>query len=202
MASLSSATMSKMRALRQSQKLGCSGAHQMKDGGWHPCSSHEEYAKAKGRLQSSEVVGIPPKRDARGSNKIKKQWENLRQSPIFSIDTIQGGGLVGGAPLATISGGTVSGEGMSAKALQWAPRDNDPDVFTDIEVARNRSRQLGCIGVSRRTSRSGKMVWTPCSNVSDYAQRTGSTALGRRHLKRNAERTITEALKKIKPKQN
>ena len=36
--------------------------------------------------------------------------------------------------------------------------------------------------------------------MSDYAQRTGSTALGRRHLKQQAERTITAALKKIKPK--
>lgn len=200
MAALSSATMSKMRAIRQAQKLGCSGAHQMDDGGWHPCSSHEDYVAAKGRHKSSAVIATAPQRDARGSNKIKKQWENLGQRPISAIDNIQGGGLVAGAPSALIGGGMVSGGGMGGKALGWAPHDNDPDVFTDIEVARNRSRQLGCIGVSRRVSRSGKTVWMPCTNMSDYAQRTGSTSLGRRHIRERAERTITDALKKLQPK--
>ena len=200
MAALSSKTMSKMRALRQAQKLGCSGAHQMDDGAWHPCSSHDDYVSAKKRIQSSSVIGTPPQRDARGSNKIKKQWETLGQRPISAIDNIQGGGLVAGAPSALIGGGIVSGGGMGMKSLGWAPHDNDPDVFTDIEVARNRSRQLGCIGVSRRVSRGGKTVWMPCTNMSDYARLTGSTSLGRRHMRQAAERTITEAFKKIKPK--
>ena len=115
-----------MRALRQAQKLGCSGAHQMDDGAWHPCSSHDDYVSAKKRIQSSSVIGTPPQRDARGSNKIKKQWETLGQRPISAIDNIQGGGLVAGAPSALIGGGMVSGAGMGMKSLGWAPRDNDP----------------------------------------------------------------------------
>jgi antirestriction protein ArdC/uncharacterized protein YjbI with pentapeptide repeats/predicted ABC-type ATPase len=200
MAALSSKTMSKMRALRQAQKLGCSGAHQMDDGAWHPCSSHDDYVSAKKRIQSSSVIGTPPQRDARGSNKIKKQWETLGQRPISAIDNIQGGGLVAGAPSALIGGGMASGAGMGMKSLGWAPRDNDPDVFTDVEVARNRSRQLGCIGVSRRVSRGGKTVWMPCTNMSDYARLAGTTSLGRRHMRQAAERTITDAFKKLKPK--
>jgi len=183
-----------MRALRQAQKLGCSGAHQMDDGAWHPCSNHDDYVSAKKRIQSSSVIGTPPQRDARGSNKIKKQWETLGQRPISAIDNIQGGGIVAGAPSALIGGG------MGTKSLGWAPNDNDPDVFSDVEVARNRSRQLGCIGVSRRISRGGKTVWMPCTNMSDYARLAGTTSLGRRHMRQAAERTITEAFKKLKPK--
>lgn len=40
----------------------------------------------------------------------------------------------------------------------------------------------------------------PCTNMSDYARLAGTTSLGRRHMRQAAERTITEAFKKIKPK--
>lgn len=69
-------------------------------------------------------------------------------------------------------------------------RDNDPDVFTDIESARLRARQIGCIGVSRRMSKTGRIVWMPCTNNTDFANRTGSTALGRRNKKRELDRSI------------
>ena len=85
-------------------------------------------------------------------------------------------------------------EGMETKAGQTTGpeyvRDNDPDVFIDPESARFRSRQLGCIGISRRISKTGRAVWMPCTNMSDYSRAAGSTSLGRRGQRRDMENTV------------
>jgi hypothetical protein len=85
-------------------------------------------------------------------------------------------------------------EGMETKAGQVSGpeyvRDNDPDVFMDPESARFRSRQLGCIGISRRISKTGRAVWMPCTNMSDYSRAAGSTSLGRRGQRRDMENTV------------
>jgi uncharacterized protein YjbI with pentapeptide repeats/predicted ABC-type ATPase len=117
---------------------------------------------------------------------MRRQWEPLGARGVVSIDTLAGGGLVSGV--------------VGKQYQPAAPRDEDPDVFTDIEVARDRSRQLGCIGVSRRTSRSGRTVWMPCTNMSDLANRTGRTALGRRNMQKRTERFIAEAVRRNQPK--
>ena len=82
-------------------------------------------------------------------------------------------------------------------------RENDPDVFLDPESARARSRQMGCIGISRRVSKNGRTVWMPCTNMSDYANRSGSTALGRRNISKRRENETREAVRTVlreKPK--
>ena len=189
MEAVKSTTAAKMKALREAKKLGCSGAHQTSDGLWHPCSSAESLAKiipsdssANQRLNSTNVI----RREQRGTNRVRRQWEQLGSRGIVSIDTLHGGGLVSGV---------VSKEYQPA-----APRDEDPDVFTDIEVARDRSRQLGCIGVSRRTSRSGRTIWMPCTNMTDLANRTGRTALGRRNMQKRTERFIADVVRRSQPK--
>jgi len=108
--------------------------------------------------------------------------------------------------------GLVSGTGVSTKSgLKTNPgpeyiRENDPDVFMDPESARFRSRQLGCIGISRRISKNGRAVWTPCTNMTDYARLSGSTPLGRRHQQTNAQsmtRTIVrQEIGKLKRKKS
>ena len=108
--------------------------------------------------------------------------------------------------------GLVSGTGVSMKSgLKTNPgpeyiRENDPDVFIDPESARFRSRQLGCIGISRRISKNGRAVWTPCTNMTDYARLSGSTPLGRRHQQTNAQsmtRTIVrQEIGKLKRKKS
>lgn len=60
------------------------------------------------------------------------------------------------------------------------PRLGDPDVYTDPNAARLRARKLGCIGIARRETPEGEIVWTPCTNVSDQRRRQGDTPLGRR----------------------
>lgn len=127
-----------------------------------------------------------PKRTMVGRKKRRagKDWENLGEKPVMGIETLPGGGLVSGD------------SAFSGKAALLGPtyvRDNDPDVFIDAESARFRARQLGCIGISRRISKTGRTVWMPCTNMTDYANRAGSTPLGRR----NQERRFREAVREI-----
>ena len=186
MNAVTSTTAAKMKALREAKKLGCSGAHQTSDGVWRPCSSAESLAKIVPSSPSSVGTSSAPRRQQRGNNNMQRQWENLGSRGIVAIDTLSGGGLVSGV--------------VGKQYQPAAPRDEDPDVFTDIEAARDRSRQLGCIGVSRRISRSGRTIWMPCTNMTDLANRTGRTALGRRNMQKRTERFIADVVKRNQPK--
>lgn len=76
-------------------------------------------------------------------------------------------------------------------------RENDPDVFVDPESARARSRQMGCIGISRRVSKNGRTVWMPCTNMTDYANRSGTTDLGRRNMRKRRENEVRSAVRTV-----
>ena len=186
-----SETAKKAQALREAAELGCIGAHRHPDGTWMACSTMEEYERlTNGEKEKSaldvveETQNIRSQKGRRRKRKNKRQWEKLREQGVAGIETLPGGGL-------------VSGKGMT-----FRPVDGDTDVFDNINQARRRARQLGCIGVARRISRSGRRVWTPCTNMTDYARATGSTALGRRYqrrLERQAIRNIVrEELSKLK----
>jgi hypothetical protein len=122
----------------------------------------------------------------RGRRKRRRgdKWEELGSRGVISIDSLPGGGIVSGQ-VSLSKSGFIGPEFV---------RDNDPDVFTDIDSARMRSRQLGCIGVSRRVSKTGRTVWTPCTNNSDYARLAGTTSLGRRGARRDFERAVRTVL--------
>jgi predicted ABC-type ATPase len=205
-------------AVRASAELGCFGAHRLPTGEWMPCSSTKQFLiltnEIKSRMSLDDVQKWSSARKAKGK-KRKKRWEKLRERRILGIDTLEGGGLVSGNSRTSanaISGGSIppmtygntAPPNMSTKSIKpaYMPRDNDPDVFIDIESARKRSRQLGCIGVSRRMSKGGKTVWMPCTNISDYNNLTGMTALGRlnQRKKRNTvvRTVIREELKRRK----
>ena len=195
----------KMEALRVAEMMGCSGAHKDKDGNWMPCSSRavmmrisnsaesDDFLKRYAKKEFSETVDVIKAPRKKGKKpKPKNGWERLGSRGVLGIDRIAAG--IVSAPVAI-------------KAAFYGPeyvRDNDPDVFTDPESARTRSRQLGCIGISRRVSKTGKTVWMPCTNMSDYARVSGSTALGRRGRdrgQRQAIRTVLrEELKKMRRK--
>jgi hypothetical protein len=180
-------------------------------------SKWKEKSSFEGRLEREEV----------GRKKRKKKrdgWEKLNERPIQGING-SAPGITSGpnqfAPPQAVgssvsSGSTVSGGptmnmfgASTAKAAMTGPqyvRDNDPDVFTDPESARARSRQMGCIGISRRISKTGRAVWMPCTNMSDYARLAGTTSLGRRGRaaqERNVIRTVLrEELGKLKRKKS
>ena len=95
----------------------------------------------------------------------KRGWENLDEKPITGIATLPGGGLVTGS---------FSGKSLEEKGfVNFVSRSTDPDTFSNAESARIRARNLGCIGIRRYTASDGKLVWLPCTNVSDYNRVTG-----------------------------
>ena len=176
----------KVTALRLAERMGCRGAHQHPDGKWMPCETMEEYEKLKDGKPTSQKTGLDiieqNRRYRSRKGKKKRGWEPLGERGLTSIDTMAGGGLTGGRS------GTI-------KAL-WAPRVGDTDVFTNARQARRRARELGCIGISRRRSNSGKTVWMPCSNMTDYQKRTGSTAFGRNWQRQRQRREIQSAVER------
>lgn len=200
-------------AIRQAQEIGCHGAHQIATGEWIPCSSTKQFMvltqgfDVKARMSLEEMRKWSSIRKAKG-NKRKKRWEKLKERRMLGIDTLPNGSLVSSnSPISanTINGGNIppitygatNSSGLSTKSIQpaYMPRDNDPDVFVDIESARKRAQQLGCIGVSRRMSKGGKTVWMPCTNLTDYNNLTGMTALGRINQAKRNERVVRTVLK-------
>jgi hypothetical protein len=157
-----------------------------------------------------------PKRKKRGKRKryVNDEWENLRQRAPLGFDSLPGGGIVSGnnpptpavgETVTAFGGGMIPGITNSGSKSEYGDdietkskkltgpeyvRDNDPDVFMDPDSARFRSRQLGCIGISRRISKTGRAVWMPCSNMTDYSRVSGSTSLGRRGQRREMENTV------------
>lgn len=103
------------------------------------------------------------------NHKPNKGWEKLDESPITGIATLPGGGLVTGS----FSGKSVEDDVEEKGFVNFVSRSTDPDTFSDPESARIRARNLGCIGIRRYTARDGKLVWMPCTNVSDYNRVTG-----------------------------
>ena len=102
-------------------------------------------------------------------HKPRKGWEQLDEKPITGIATLPGGGLVTGS----FSGKSVEGDVEEKGFVNFVSRSTDPDTFSDPESARIRARNIGCIGIRRYTARDGKLVWMPCTNVSDYNRVTG-----------------------------
>lgn len=210
----------KLGAIRMAEIIGCSGAHQDKNGKWNPCASPEELDKISNAAEPtrrktalSEVEDWQKSRTIKGKKK-KKEWLRLGQRGPYGIGNTQEGGLTSintpsgiGSGVQSSSAGKAAHEYIDEKGISpFSPRDNDVDVFTDIESARARSRQLGCIGVSRRVSKNGRTVWMPCTNMTDYSRRTGTTALGRRYqreaLTRRIRTVVRDDLTKLRRKKS
>jgi hypothetical protein len=102
-------------------------------------------------------------------HKPRKGWEKLDERPIAGIETLPGGGLVSAAVAGKEADEIIEEKGF----VNFVSRSTDPDTFSDPESARIRARNLGCIGIRRYTARDGKLVWLPCTNVSDYNRATG-----------------------------
>lgn len=181
----------RIQALAMAREIGCTGAHLAEDGNWMPCDSHEILQRRSNMAETSKwrtvVPGYSPKkkREAGKRRKRRDEWENLREAPIMGIESLPGGGLV--------SGNLFAGKTAGPEYV----RETDPDVFIDADSARARARQLGCIGISRRVSKNGRAVWMPCTNMTDYANRTGSTALGKRNMEKNREREARNAVRVV-----
>lgn len=184
-------------ALRAAEWIGCSGAHKY-EGKWMPCETHEELEKLSEDAQPNKKSAYEEMRERqkirkiKGKKKRKQGWENLRETkPLGGFATLEGGGIVS-APIST----TIYSGGTKSFIPGVSPRDNDPDVFTDIESARKRSRMLGCIGVRRMPSATGRTVWMPCTNNTDYSRVAGTTFLGRRNRQEAERRMIRTVVRR------
>lgn len=187
-----SETNSRAFALRAAQWVGCSGAHKF-EGKWMPCETHEELMRASSGAEPGrksepfiELQERYKKRKKKGKN---KHWEKLRETGIVGITTLDDGGIVA-TPVS-----------LKAMIPGLSPRDSDPDVFPEIESARRRSRMLGCIGVRRITSQSGRTVWMPCTNNTDYARVAGTTFLGRMRQREQQERAVRKLFERVTNRQ-
>lgn len=174
-----------------------------------------EPMSVKSRTTILEMERRSSRRKKKGKKK-KRRWENLRERGVGGINSTPGVGLTSwngkpGNSVGIISGGRIPGifhgnpnppnvpggfatKSLEEKSQQHSPRDNDTDVFVDIESARRRAKQIGCIGVSRRISKSGKTVWMPCTNMTDYNNLTGMTSLGRLNQEKNTQKAIRTVL--------
>lgn len=201
MAKKKSELVKKTEALRVASQIGCSGAHKGSDGNWMPCSSMEELEKISNIAETSRWRTVvpdaksDPKKRVRGRRRrsVDDDWEQLGEKPIMGIVSLPGGGLVSG----NLFGAKAESGRVGSRIGPEYVRDNDPDVFIDPESARARSRQLGCIGISRRISKTGRTVWMPCTNMTDYANRAGSTDLGRRNVERSRRRDMENAVRTV-----
>lgn len=128
----------------------------------------------------------------------KKAWANLTPAEREATNRKKReGSRLGRQFISNTANASRAGRQARQEKSAWAPIDGDADVFTDIASARRRARQIGCIGVARRSSRGGNTVWTPCSNMTDYQKRTGSTAFGRRRRTERELRILRERVSRL-----
>ena len=77
-------------------RLGCSGAHQVRQGAWAPCATPEEHNAAHGNAGAGRSRILRAQRPARRVVVNQRTWENLRERGPIGIETLPGGGLVSG----------------------------------------------------------------------------------------------------------
>ncbi len=178
---------------RMARYLGCTGSHRGPDGQLMPCSTHEELMRISNRAEPKKKAYVEeeekPKRKRKGKRR-RDGWEELGSDGPAGIDTLPGGGLVSAA--------------IGAKQQfiygRARPRLGDPDVFTNPHSARLRARQLGCVGIARRSTPDGDVVWTPCTNNSDYRRRMGIGPQAARDRRRAEQALIRRVRRQAKIK--
>lgn len=118
-------------------RLGCMGAHQVRQGVWAPCATPEEHNAAHGNAGAGRSRFIRAQRPARRVVTDRRVWENLRERGPRGIETLPGGGLVSGKALASDSFKPTAGMVAEAKkGLKW--RRDTGRGGTMVGVARAR----------------------------------------------------------------
>tara|TARA_B100000902_G_scaffold154129_2_gene150606 strand:- start:8946 stop:9770 length:825 start_codon:yes stop_codon:yes gene_type:complete len=77
-------------------KIGCEGAHQVKQGVWAPCGTPEERNAAQSNAGAGRSRILRAQRPARRVVTNRRVWENLRGRGPRGIEALPGGGLVSG----------------------------------------------------------------------------------------------------------
>jgi hypothetical protein len=102
-------------------RIGCFGAHQVRQGVWAPCGTPEEHNAAHSNAGAGRSRIIRAQRPARRVVTNRRVWENLRGRGPRGIETLPGGGLVSGKSVnASDSFKPTKGMVEEAKrALKW-----------------------------------------------------------------------------------
>ncbi len=164
-------------AEKVAKTIGCRGVHEH-EGKWYPCASQEALAEVSNRAEDDSwlrtigekgAVSVSGRKRRKRVNRTRN-WENLRER-TYGVESVPGVGLVSGSPATAFSGGD-SGKGV----MPFSPEVGDPEVYTSPDAARMRSNQIGCTGIRRYTTRSGRQVWMPCTTGVTYDKLTGQGA--------------------------
>ena len=124
------------------RRLGCFGAHQVRQGVWAPCGTPEEHNAAHGNAGAGRSRIIRAQRPARRVVTNKPTWEALRGRGPRGIETLPGGGLVSAKASASDSFKPTAGMVEEAeRALKW--RKEFKRGGTGVGIARARDIAMG-----------------------------------------------------------
>jgi len=119
-------------------RLGCTGAHQIRQGVWAPCSTPEEHNAAHGNAGAGRSRILRAQRPARRVVVDRRVWENLRERGPRGIETLPGGGLVSGKAAASDSFKPTAGMVEEAKkGLKWRRETGRGGTMVGIARARD-----------------------------------------------------------------
>lgn len=180
-------------ALRMAGTIGCTGAHK-NEGEWVPCASQDELVRVSNSAESDSwlktstvksAVSMSGRKRGKRRNRMR-EWQNLRER-TYGVQTVPGVGLVSGDRATALSGQpAIAGDSAGAVSVgkgiaPFSPEVGEPDVYTSPDAARMRAAQVGCTGIRRYTTASGRQVWMPCTTGVTYDKFTDQGAYrGRR----------------------
>jgi len=130
---------SRKEAETQAKRLGCNGAHMVRQGVWAPCNTPEDYNAAKAHANVGGSQALRRSASSRKRFARDKEWEQLRERGVRGIETIDGGGLVS-AKAANASDSFTPTRGMIADAkrgLDWRKEHGRGGTAVGISRARD-----------------------------------------------------------------
>lgn len=200
------------QAVAAARSTGCEGAHEV-DGGWMPCSSPEELSRVSRLAESdrwleSSVMdkdGVSP--SGRRRKRRVRRWDNLTERS-YGMTGVPGLGVVSAPPAKPTSpmgdsyasgpSGVITLTAEGKTFAPFTPDVGEPDVYTSPDAARMRARQIGCTGIRRYTTQSGRQVWMPCTTGVTYDRNMGYGAYSRTGSRLESARVEREVRRQLR----
>jgi hypothetical protein len=200
------------QAVAAARSTGCEGAHEV-EGGWMPCSSPEELRRVSASAESdswlessvSDKGGVSP--SGRRRKRRVRRWENLVERS-YGMTGVPGLGVVSAPPAKPTSpmgdsyasgpSGVITLTAEGKAFAPFTPEVGDPDVYTSPDAARMRARQVGCTGIRRYTTPSGRQAWMPCTTGVTFDRNMGYGAYSRTGSRLESARVEREVRRQLR----